>query len=174
MFAGFYFCCKTHVTSCVVKHQSTFLIFLLSLGMLLSCNSPETISTGPADGRVAGTWRLVERRYLKDSLYTVKIDTIVQTRDTSYLTVRRYAATPAQTLTFASDGTLSASGSEMSYYFPMHSFRVDTSYPDSLFMNFYITSNRATTFSRQQLRFRNDTMLFVPSNEAYSKFLKVR
>jgi len=174
VFAGLYFCCKTHVTSCVVKHQSTFLIFLLSLGMLLGCNSPEAISTGPTDGRVAGTWRLVERRYLKDSLYTVKIDTIVQTRDTSYLTVRRYAATPAQTLTFASDGTLSASGSEMSYYFPMHSFRVDTSYPDSLFMNFYITSNRATTFSRQQLRFRNDTMLFVPSNEAYSKFLKVR
>lgn len=150
------------------------LSLLVLAGGLSSCNPLSAVSTGPADGRVAGTWRLVERRFLKDSVYTVKVDSITQTRDTSYLTSKRYPATPAQTVTFNSDGTLAANGSEMSYYFPMQSFRVDATYPDSLFMNFYITSNRATTFSRQPLRFRNDTLLLVPSVEAYSKFLKVR
>ncbi len=157
-----------------VRNQFILSVGLLLLSSLTGCNPLPAVSTGPADTRVAGTWRLIERQFRKDSLYSVKIDTITQTRDTSFLTVRRYPATPAQTITFNSDGTLTASGSEMSYYFPMQAFRVDTSYPDSLFMNFYITSNRATTFSRQPLRFRNDTMLLVPSNEAYSRFLRVR
>jgi hypothetical protein len=157
-----------------VRNKSLLVVGLLWAGSLIGCNPLPAVSTGPADTRVAGTWRLLERRFLKDSVYSVKIDTITQTRDTSFLTVRRYPAVPAQTITFNSDGTLTASGSEMSYYFPMQAFRVDATYPDSLFMNFYITSNRATTFSRQPLRFHSDTMLLVPSNEAYSRFLRVR
>ncbi|WP_461096556.1 hypothetical protein [Spirosoma luteolum] len=147
---------------------------LLLLG-LAGCSDPNlSASTGPADPRLTGTWRLYERRFVKDSVYSVRIDTITQTRDTSFVTTRRYRESPAQTLTFDASGSLKASGSEMTYYYPMHSFRLDTTYPDSLFVNFYITSNRATTFSRQRTLFRGDTLQFRPDPDSYSKFLKVR
>lgn len=140
---------------------------------LLACQSEAvTLHTGPADTRLVGTWRLLERQAWRDSVYSFKRDSITVTRDTSFIQRRTYSPSPAQTLTFAPDGTLSANGAEMSYYFPLHAFRLDATYPDSLFLNLYITTNRATTFSQQRLLFQHDTLVLRPDADTFSKFLK--
>lgn len=150
-------------------------------GYVIACNQAETtFSPGPADARIAGTWRLYERRFPKDSLYRVRIDTLVQTRDTLFFTVRRYPASSMQTLTFGSDGKLSASGSEMTYYYPIQYFRLDSTFY-GLALNLFITTNRSTQAFRQTIRFRRDTLLVLPQCSQglcdegyYLKFLRMR
>ncbi len=161
---------------------------------------------GASDPRIIGTWRLVERLYQSDSAYYridsvfvkggYKVDSAlingIYVRDSVFVkdryvrdsiritkTIdvnRKYPVTPAQTITFAADGKLSANGSEMTYYAPIRYFRVDSTSQDSLGVNLYITTNRATVPFRQGVAFRADTLLLLPRCEraCYSQFLRVR
>lgn len=158
-----------------------FLRVAVLLGLVMGltyCKDPSmSFSTGAADARIAGSWRLIERRFPKDSIISYVInDTTTLRRDTSFYVTRRYPATPLQTLTFNTDGTLSASGSEMSYYYPIRHFSIDATYPDSLSLRLYINTNQANIFFRQPIAFRQDTLLITPNCEGYCflKFLRVR
>lgn len=178
---------------------------LLLASLLIDCKDTATnFSPGPGDSRVTGTWQLVERYYLKDSTKSVLtkvvvtrdtsilvgnppvkkdtvingIDTVFVRRDTSFYTTKRYATAPAQTLTFGTDGQLTPNGSEMTYYTSTKYYRVDTTYPDSLFINFFINTNRATIPVRQRLVVQQDVlMLLTNCNQTlpcYSKFVRVK
>ncbi len=163
-------------------------------------------SPGTSDPRIIGTWRLVERLYQSDSAYYridsifvkgryqidsalvngiyVKDSVFVKDRyvkDSIRITktidvTRQYPGTPEQTLTFAPDGKISAIGSEMTYYAPIRYFRVDSTSQDSLGVNLYITTNRATVPFRQRVAFKADTLLLLPRCEraCYSLFLRTR
>lgn len=142
--------------------------------------------------RLAGTWQLYERRFPKDSSYTLRVkrdslaivrdtskiksDSLYIRRDTSFYTNKRYSAAPPQTLTFSADGSLSGSGTEMTYYAPIKNYLVDKTYPDSLSVNFYISTNRARVAFQQGLEFRQDTLVLLPhcDQPCYSKLLRVR
>jgi hypothetical protein len=157
-----------------------FLRTAILLGLVISltcCKDPSmSFSTGAADSRIAGSWRLIERRYPKDSIISYVInDTTILRRDTSFYTTRRYPATPLQTLTFNTDGTLSANGSEMTYYYSIRHFNIDATYPDSLALRLYINTNQANIPFRQHIAFRQDTLLILPGCEGYCflKFLRV-
>lgn len=179
---------------------------LILAALLIECKESNDFSPGAADSRIAGTWRLAERLYpvnvdslLIDSVLvtgqykldstlvngqyvkdTVRIkdyyqkDTIKITRSVDRLGT--YSSRLPQTLTFSADGKLSASGDSMSYYFPIKYFRVDTTYPDSLFLNLYITTNRANVSFQQGLKFKTDTLLLLPrcGRLCYSKFVRVK
>jgi hypothetical protein len=158
-----------------------FLRVAVLLGLVIGltyCKDPSmSFSTGAADTRIAGTWRLIERRYPKDSIISYFVnDTTTLRRDTSFYVNRRYPATSLQSLTFNADGTLGASGSEMTYYYPIKHFNVDTTYPDSLALRLYINTNQANVAFRQPIAFRQDTLLILPGCEGYCflKFLRVR
>ena len=161
-------------------------------------------SPGVSDPRIIGTWRLVERLYQSDSAYYridsvfvkggYKVDSAlingVYIRDSVFVkdryvkdsirvtktidTTQRYSTFSPQTITFSSDGKLSASGSEMTYYAPIKYFRVDSTSQDSLGINLYITTNRATVPFRQGVAFRADTLLLLPRCERYCYSLFVR
>jgi hypothetical protein len=163
-------------------------------------------SPGASDPRIIGTWRLVERLYQSDSAYYridsvfvkggYKIDSAIvngvyikdsvfvkdrYVKDSIRITktidvTRKYSVAYPQTITFAPDGKLSANGSEMTYYAPIKYFRVDSTSRDSLGVNLYITTNRATVPFRQGVAFRADTLLLLPRCEraCYSRFLRVR
>ena len=179
---------------------------LLLVTLLIACKETNNFSPGASDSRITGTWRIVERRYpvnkdslLIDSVFVqqhyeidstfkngqyVKDSVLVKDgyrKDTLKITksvdsTRLYSASQPQTLTFEADGKLSANGSEMSYYFPIKYFRVDTTYPDSLFLSLYVTTNRANVFFQQGLKFKADTLLLLPRCErlCYSKFVRVK
>ncbi len=131
----------------------------------------------------------VQEHYKKDSLFTngqfvgIKDSVLVpgQYQKTSIKvtksidTTRQYAATPAQTLTFGADGQLTANGTEMTYYLPTKYYRIDTTYPDSLFLNLYINTNRATVAFAQGVKIENQTLTILPRCErpCYSKFVRV-
>jgi hypothetical protein len=158
-----------------------FLRAAILLGLVMGltyCKDPSmSFSTGAADTRIAGSWRLIERRFPKDSIISYVInDTTTLRRDTSFYVTRRYPATPLQTLTFNTDGTLSANGSEMTYYYPIRHFSIDATYPDSLSLRLYINTNQANVVFRQPIAFRQDTLLIRPVCEdyCYLKFLRVR
>lgn len=176
------------------------------MSLLINCEDTAEFSPGPADSRITGTWRLLERRYAIDSIYyridsvfvkgSFKIDSVLVNgsykKDTVFTkdrfvkdsikvtksidTTRRYAVVPAQTLTFGTDGKLSATGTEMTYYAPIRYFRVDSTSQDGLGINLFITTNRATVPFRQGVAFRGDTLLLLPRCErpCYSKFLRAR
>jgi hypothetical protein len=114
---------------------------------------------------------------MKDTVITVK-DTVFVKRDTSFYTTKYYTPTSAQTLTFGADGQLTHSGSEMTYYAPIKYYRVDATYPDSLFIDFFINTNRATTLFQQRMVVQQDMlMLLTNCNQAqpcYSKFVRVK
>lgn len=152
------------------------------VGWLVNCKGTDSaFSPGPGDPRVTGTWQLVERRFLRDSTYSVRMDTLTTTRDTTYYALRRYPASPPQTLTFGADGSLSASGSEMTYYYPIRSFRVDSTADNGLGMDLFISTNRANIAFRQTLEFRQDTLVVLPrcslrecDRGYYVKFVRAR
>ncbi len=178
-------------------------LFLASL--LITCKDrTANFSPGEADSRIAGTWQLVERRFQKDSVQIIDKDTIITRRDTSTVlvggvpvkrdtlistrqvtrttrnltidTVQRYPSTPLQTLTFDTDGKLTARGNQMTYYNPIRYFRVDKTYPDSLFVDFFISTNGATVPFRQGLDVQPDVLMLKPNCErpCYSKFVRVK
>ena len=148
-------------------------------GFIVGCrDANQGFSPGAGDPRIVGSWRLYERRFPKDSTYSVRQDTTIIIRDTSYYVTKRYPATPPQTLTFGSDGNLSASGSEMTYYYPIRYFRVDSTFRDSLGvnLNLYITTNRANVPFQQQALFSQDTLVLSQrcDQPCYLKFLRAR
>ncbi|WP_420146985.1 hypothetical protein [Spirosoma sp.] len=166
---------------------------LLLAGFCFACKDTNSgFSPGAGDSRITGTWRLYERRFskdstlysisitkdsvLRDSVYVTKIDTIRISRDTSFYTTRRYAGLPQQTLTFGADGRLERSGEEVTYYAPYKFYRVDKTYPDSLFVDLFIYTNGANIPVRQGLEFKQDTLILKPFCErpCYSKLLRVR
>ena len=190
-----------------MKNTVYLSLILLLACLLIDCKDTTTsFSPGPGDSRVTGTWRLVERYYSKDSVKSIltevlvsrrdcvlvtvggqlikkdslitEKDTVFVKRDTSFYTTKYYATTPAQTLTFGTDGQLTPSGSEMTYYAPIKYYRVDATYPDSLFVNFFINTNRATIPFRQRLLVQQDMlMLLTNCNQTlpcYSKFVRVK
>ena len=180
-------------------------LILLLASLLIKCKDTNaSFSPGPGDSRITGTWQLVERYFSKDSsksiltenlstrhdtilvtignqvvkkdtAITVK-DTVFIRRDTSFFTTQRYPVNPPQTLTFTDDGKLVANGPEMTYYYPIKYFRVDATYPDSLFIDFFITTNRANVPVRQRLSVQQDMLTLLPNCEGgcYSKFVRVK
>lgn len=179
---------------------------LLLTTLLIECKETNEFSPGASDARITGTWRLIERRYPinKDSLvidsFFVKehyrIDSTFQNgqyikdtilvkdgyqKDTlkitkSVDTTRTYSANPAQTLTFSVDGKLSTNGTEMSYYYPIKYFRVDSTSSDGLGINLFITTNRATVPFRQGVAFQGDVLMLLPrcDRPCFSKFIRVK
>ena len=179
---------------------------LLTTLLLACKEADTGFSPGAGDTRITGTWRLVERlfqvnvnttaydsvfvkgyykidstlvngQYIKDSVFVKNHDVrdVIQITK-SFDVISRYPSSRPQTLTFNTDGKLSADGDSMSYYFPIKYYRVDTTYPDSLGINFYIYTNRANVYFQQGLRFKGDTLLFLPRCErpCYSKFVRAR
>lgn len=192
-----------------MRARVPFIGFLLLQTLLVACNDPNpAFSPGSADSRIVGTWRLVERRFQRDSAFSVLTivpgirpdsvvvkgsnppvkkdtlipvrDTVFVRRDTSFYTTRRYAATPPQTLTFGPDGQLTAEGSEMSYYFPITYFRVDSTAGEGqnpfLGVSLFINTNRANVAFRQGVALRRDTLELLPRCEqpCYLRFVRVR
>lgn len=154
-------------------------LFLVITGFFVGCKDVnQGFSPGAGDPRIVGTWRLYERRYPKDSTYSIRRDTVTIIRDTAYYVTKWYPVAPPQTLTFGSDGKLSASGSEMTYYYPIHYFRVDSTASDSLGLgvNLYVSTNHANIPSRQRVAFVRDTLVLRQRCEkpCYLKFLRVR
>ncbi len=180
----------------------TLTLFLASL--LIDCKDTTSgFSPGAGDPRITGTWRLVERRFQKDSVQIIDRDTVITRRDTgtiyrdgkaikfdtlnksktTYRTTRNltidttlyYSATPPQTITFNSDGQLSVDGSQMTYYTATKYYRVDATYPDSLFLKLYINTNRANVAFQQGLKIQGDMLTLLPfCDPCYSKFIRVK
>lgn len=179
---------------------------LLLASLLIQCkDTTSSFSPGTADERITGTWQLVERRFQKDSLQLIDKDTTVVVRDTSSVlingvlvkrdtlistrqvtrttrnltidTILRFPTTPPQTLTFNTDGKLSATGSQMTYYSPIKYFRIDKTRPDSLLVDFFISTNGATVPFRQGLSIQQDVLMLKPNCggvPCYSKFTRVK
>lgn len=99
---------------------------------------------------------LVPDHYEKDSIKTAK----------TVAMIKRYPATPPQTLTFGPDGTLTATGSDLSYYFPIKYFRIDSTYRDSLgynqYVSLFINTNRANQYFQQAVEFKKDSLKLKP------------
>lgn len=177
---------------------------LVIIGVVSACKEAEPgFSPGAVDSRITGTWRLVERRFQKDSAFsvlttttrqrrdsvlvtingqTVRKDTVINytdtifvRRDTSFYTTRRYPALPPQTLTFDPDGKVLAEGSEMTYFYPIRYFRVDSTF-EGLGVNLYIYTNRANVSFRQGVAFQRDTLTLLPRCDqlCYLKLTRVR
>lgn len=163
-----------------MKNRGVLLSLSLAItAFVVGCkDTNQAFSPGAGDTRIVGSWRLYERRFPKDSTYSVRQDTTIIIRDTSYYVTKRYPATPPQTITFGSDGNLSANGSEMTYYYPVRYFRIDTTFRDSLgvSLNLYITTNRANVPFRQQAKFSQDTLVLSQrcDQPCYLKFLRAR
>lgn len=180
---------------------------LLLASLLIECKDTATsFSPGPGDSRITGTWQLVERYFLKDSVNSVltevlvsrrdsvlvtvggqvikkdslitEKDTVFVKRDTSFYTTKQYPPTPTQTLTFGTDGQLTPGGSEMTYYAPIKYYRVDATYPDSLFINFFVNTNRTTIAFRQRMLVQQDMLMLLTNcnqtQPCYSKFVRVK
>lgn len=138
-------------------------LLLVLAGFLTSCKdtSPE-FSPGASDPRIRGTWQLYERRFIKDSIYSVRIDTVVTTRDTSFYSLKRYTSAIPQRLSFGDDGKLTAVGSEMTYYKAIQYFRVDSTPSYGLAINLFVSTNGANVPFREGLEFRQDTLVLKP------------
>ncbi|GAB4007413.1 hypothetical protein EXU85_33120 [Spirosoma sp. KCTC 42546] len=179
---------------------------LLLTTLLIECKETNEFSPGASDARITGTWRLTERRYPVDSAYYLFDSVFVKgayvvdstftnghyVKDTVFVkdhyqrdsilvsksidSTQKYSVNPAQTLTFSADGKLSANGAEMSYYYPIKYFRVDSTISDGLGINLFITTNRATVPFRQGVAFQGDVLTLLPRCDrlCYSKFVRVR
>ncbi|GAB3539583.1 hypothetical protein [Spirosoma fluminis] len=155
---------------------------MLAAGALAGCKDDQAeFSPGAGDPRITGTWQLLERRFIKDSTYTVRVDSLNTPRDTSFYALKRYTPINAQTLTFSADGKLAASGAEMTYYYPIRYFRVDSTSLDGLGVTLFINTNRANIPFRQNIAFRQDTLVILPrcaegqcDEGYYLKLLRVR
>lgn len=156
---------------------------LVLTGFLTCCkNTSAEFSPGASDPRIRGVWHLYERRFIKDSVYSVKIDTVVTTRDTSFYSLKRYSSTNPQSLSFGDDGKLTAVGNEMTYYKSIQYFRVDSTPLYRLAINLFVSTNGANVPFREGLEFRQDTLVLKPQyieglpwNEGYYlKLVRVR
>ena len=166
---------------------------LLLTGLFPACtNRNAEFPPGPTDARLTGTWQLYERRFSKDSTYTIRIkrdslaivrdtsriksDSIYLRRDTTFYTTRRYSGAVPQTLSLDTDGKLTYAGTEMTYYAPYQHYRLDKAYPDSLLIDLIIYTNGANITVRQGLEFRRDTLVLKPrcDQPCYSKLLRTR
>ncbi|WP_332368887.1 hypothetical protein [Spirosoma telluris] len=157
---------------------------LLLITLLIECKENTSFSPGASDPRIMGTWRLTERlypvnvdslvidsvlvtgKYRIDSTFVnghyVKDTVLVKDyyqKDTIKITksvdsIKTYSANQQQTITFSADGQLSANGTDMSYYYPIKYFRVDSTSQDGLGINLFITTNRATVPFRQGVAFQ--------------------
>lgn len=179
------------------KNGFLLILFLAVTGFVTSCKkTSQDFSPGAGDPRIIGTWQLVERRFPKDStyktpyystrpdtiitnrdtVYTTRPDTSYVPRDTSYYVTKRYPARPPQTLTFDEAGNLSANGSEMTYYYPIRKFRVETTFEDSLGVNLYVNTNGANFSFRQRVTFLPDTLVLSQrcDQPCYLKLVRVR
>ncbi len=184
--------------------QLCLFVILLTASLLACRDYSPAFTPGPDDPRLTGTWQLAERRFRKDSTFSVttiiertrrdtgtiikdgqaiRFDTVaiirepIRTpRDTSFDVLRRYPATPPQTLTFGADGRLAANGSEMTYFNPIRTFLLDKTFADSLSINFFIATNGANVPSRMRLAFRRDTLVLLPGCETpcWLKFVRAR
>lgn len=155
---------------------SGYVFILLGLWLAACSNVFDLPSPGAGDARLTGTWRLYEQSYLRDSTY--RTDSTF-TRDTTYRFVRRYNAVPPQTLTFGADGSVRASGTAMTYYFPVRYYRVDSSFLCNAYysnVHFYILTNRSFSGPQQRLTIRGDTLLLNAQCDSvtYLKLLRVR
>ncbi|MFD2572362.1 hypothetical protein ACFSUS_17110 [Spirosoma soli] len=144
------------------KHLAHYIGFLSLIGLVINCkDSRPEFSPGAGDRRIVGTWQLVERRFIKDSSYSITVDTIKTTRDTSFYSLKRYSPAQPQTLSFGADGNLVAAGTEMTYYNSIRHFRVDSSFY-GLSLSLYISTNGANVPFRQGVAFRQDTLVLLP------------
>lgn len=181
-----------------MRKPAFLLIALLAATRIFTgCKDSTTaFSPGAGDSRIVGTWQLHERRFPKDStyrvpaystrpdtiitnrdtLYTTRPDTLSVLRDTSFYVTRRYAGLRPQTLTFDSNGNLSTSGSEMTYYTPIRQFRVDSTFDEGLGVNLYINTNGANVSFRQKVSFVRDTLILSQrcDQPCYLKLLRIR
>ena len=166
-----------------MKKHILFVTAYLSLaGLLTACrDTGSDFSPGAGDPRITGTWQLYERRFLRDSSYTVRVDTVNVIRDTTYYSLKRYSSLSPQTLAFGTDGQLTANGSDMTYYYPIRRFRLDSTTVDGLVVNLFINTNRANVPFRQKVEFRRDTLVLLPrfvegqlDEGYYLKLLRVR
>lgn len=184
-----------------VKKVFSLAVSLFLVTLFMTCKETSTeFSPGAGDTRITGTWQLVERKFpvnvdsmlidsflvkahyeidsvTKDSVYRqdyYKKSVVKLTRSVD--STVHYPGAPPQTLTFGTDGKLSANGSDMSYYYPIHYFRVDSTIQDGLGVNLYINTNRATVPFRISLRFQGDNLFLQPRCErsCYSKFVRAK
>lgn len=88
-----------------MKKAIVFLILVLGWS---SCTKEESLGVGYPP--LVGTWKLVQKNVLNDSVYVLK-------------TIENPAL---HTLTFASDGTVSSVGEETSYYRSSKYYKVDS------------------------------------------------
>ena len=188
-----------------VKKVLYLSLVLFLTALLIECKENTDFSPGASDPRIAGTWQLIERRYPVDSAYYLKDTIVVQgaymldstlvngqyVKDSVFVpthnvidsikvtksvdSTRVYPTNPKQTLTFGTDGKLSANGTEMTYYSPIKYFRLDTTYRDSLFIDFFISTNRANVLFQQGLTVQGNTLMLLPRCDrlCYSKFVRV-
>ena len=175
------------------KPLLSLLLLLLLAGLFPACtNKKADLPPGPTDARLTGTWQLYERRFSKDSTYTIRIkrdslaiaqdtsriksDSIYLRRDTTFYTTRRYPSAVPQTISLDTDGKLTHAGTEMTYYAPYQHYRLDKTYPDSLLIDLIIYTNGANIAVRQGLEFRQDTLVLKPrcDQPCYSKLLRLR
>ena len=107
------------------------LLGILAVAAILSACAKEDAPPGVGYPPLVGTWKLVLKNVPNDSSFTVK----------------KIEAIAPQTLTFESDGKMSSSGEETSYYRSSQAYRVDSIrqvqqigfIPGSIYTAFYQT-----------------------------------
>ena len=139
--------------------KKTFASLLLVLTLVHGLNGCAKEDAPPGVGYppLVGTWKLVVKNVPNDSSFTV----------------RKIEAIDPQTLTFESDGRMSSSGGETSYYRSSQAYRVDSTrrgrqigfLPGTIYAAFY-----------QNFILKTDSLTLVPcpSRECDLIFIKSR
>lgn len=133
------------------------LLFFVAVGAGLGGCAKEDAPPGVGYPPLVGTWKLVLKNVPNDSSFTIK----------------KIENTAAQTLTFESEGKMSSSGEETSYYRSSQAYRVDSTrqgrqigfIPGSIYKAFY-----------QNFILKSDSLTLVPcpSRECNLVFVKSR
>lgn len=133
------------------------LLFVITAVAILSGCAKEDAPPGVGYPPLVGTWKLVLKNVPNDSSFTAK----------------KIENTAAQTLTFESDGKMSSSGEETSYYRSSQAYRVDSIrrgqqigfIPGSIYTAFY-----------QNFILKSDSLILLPcpSRECDLVFVKSR
>ncbi len=139
-----------------MKKALSLLFAVITMVELGGCAQEDTV-TGVGYPPLVGTWQLVLKNVPNDSSYTVQA----------------IEATEPQTLTFESDGKMSSTGEETSYYRSSQAYRVDSTrrgwqigfLPGSVYAPFY-----------QNFLLKSDslTLLPCPNRECDLIFVKSR
>lgn len=140
-----------------MKKSFKSVIILLAVAVGLGSCAREDAPPGVGYPPLVGTWQLVLKNVPNDSSFTTK----------------KIENAAAQTLTFESDGKMSSSGEETSYYRSSQAYRVDSTrqgqqigfIPGSVYKAFY-----------QNFTLKSDslTLLPCPSRECDLIFIKNR